>query len=59
MTLIQHLIELVVSLQGNAESQGKKLKDLEDYLDTLLIRVMESNPMLLCKESLTSKPSRQ
>lgn len=55
----EDLIELVVSLQGNAESQGKKLKDLEDYLDTLLIRVMESNPMLLCKESLTSKPGRQ
>ena len=50
---------MVVSLQGNAESQGKKLKDLENYLDTLLIQVMESNPMLLCKESLTRKPGMQ
>ena len=55
----EDLIELVVGLQANAESQGKKLKDLEDYLDGLLIRVMETAPVLLQKDVLTTKPGRQ
>ena len=55
----EDLIELVVGLQANAETQGKKLKDLEDYLDGLLIRVMETAPVLLQKDSLTTKPGRQ
>ena len=55
----EDLIELVVGLQANAETQGKKLKDLEDYLDGLLIRVMETAPVLLQKDPLTAKPGRQ
>ena len=55
----EDLIELVVGLQANAETQGKKLKDLEDYLDGLLIRVMETAPVLLQKDTLTTKPGRQ
>ena len=55
----EDLIELVVGLQANAETQGKKLRDLEDYLDGLLIRVMETAPILLQKEAMTTKPTRQ
>ena len=57
--LLQDLVELAVGLQATAESQGRQLRDLEDYLDSLLIRVMETAPMLLAKESLAVKPSRQ
>ena len=57
--LPQDLIEALVSLQATAEQQGKRLGELEDYLDTLLIRVMEAAPVLLQKDSMIAKPSRQ
>ena len=55
----QDLIEALVGLQATAELQGKRLGELEDYLDTLLIRVMETAPVLLQKDSMIAKPSRQ
>ena len=51
MTLsFQDLIESVVQLQGMLESQGKKQVDLEDYLDSLLMKVMAHAPELLQKD---------
>jgi hypothetical protein len=38
---------MVCSLQASLEHQSKKLKDLEDYLDNLLLRVMETTPRIL------------
>jgi len=55
----EDLIEALVGLQATAELQGKRLGELEDYLDTLLIRVMEAAPVLLQKDSMIAKPSRQ
>jgi Rab11 family-interacting protein 1/2/5 len=43
----EDLIELVCSLEASLEHQSKKLKDLEDYLDNLLLRVMETTPRIL------------
>merc|ERR1719150_2381467 len=43
----EDLIEMLVRLQGTVECQGKKVADLEDYIDTLLIRVMDTAPVLL------------
>ena len=44
-----------VRLQATLEGQGKKVADLEDYIDSLLIRIMETAPVLLEKTLLTSK----
>ena len=48
---------MVVRLQAGVEDQGKKVADLEDYIDSLLIRVMEDSPVLLEKNILIFKPS--
>jgi hypothetical protein len=41
------LIEIICSLQLSMEHQSRRLRDLEDYLDTLLVRVMETTPRIL------------
>jgi len=49
------LVELVVNMERRLEDQSKKVHDLEDYIDSLLIRVMEVAPVLLQKDLNTSK----
>jgi hypothetical protein len=41
---------MVVNVQNTVESQGKKITDLEAYIDTLLSRVIEVAPVLLHKD---------
>ena len=55
VSMLQDLIEMLVRLQGTVECQGKKVADLEDYIDTLLIRVMDTAPVLLEKNILFAK----
>jgi len=43
----EDLIEIICSLQVSMEHQTRRLRDLEDYLDTLLVRVMETTPRIL------------
>ena len=43
----EDLIEMVCFLQRAVESQGKKLADLEDYIDSMVLRVMEKAPNIL------------
>ncbi|XP_066158486.1 rab11 family-interacting protein 2 [Euwallacea fornicatus] len=43
----EDLILALVESQTDLEKQKKKLKDLEDYLDDLLLRVMETTPRIL------------
>ncbi|XP_011503198.1 PREDICTED: rab11 family-interacting protein 2 [Ceratosolen solmsi marchali] len=43
----EDLIELVLQLQLDVSDQKKRLHDLEDYIDSLLLRVIESSPRLL------------
>lgn len=46
-----------MQLQGQLEVQGKRQVDLEDYLDSLLMKVMARNPELLAKDmSMTPAP---
>lgn len=51
----EDLIEMLVRLQGTVEGQGKKVADLEDYIDALLIRVMDTAPVLLEKNIIFMK----
>ncbi|XP_045494351.1 rab11 family-interacting protein 2 [Colias croceus] len=43
----EDLIVLIYNLQKDVESEKKKNKDLENYLDDLLLRVMETTPRIL------------
>ncbi|GLV42957.1 Rab11 interacting protein [Carabus blaptoides fortunei] len=43
----EDLILMVCEQQEDLAGQKKKLKDLEDYLDDLLLRVMETTPRIL------------
>ena len=47
---------MVVTLQNTVDLQSRKQVDLEDYIDSLLIRALEVAPILLKKDSpLVSK----
>ncbi|XP_028035035.1 rab11 family-interacting protein 2 isoform X2 [Bombyx mandarina] len=43
----EDLIVMIYNLQKDAELEKKKTKDLENYLDELLLRVMETTPRIL------------
>jgi len=47
----EDLIEMVVAMQGQVDQQGRKIGDLEDYIDNMLIRILEVAPILLKKPS--------
>ncbi|XP_063219102.1 rab11 family-interacting protein 2 isoform X1 [Bacillus rossius redtenbacheri] len=62
----EDLIELVCGLQSTVEHQNRKLahienymKDLEDYLDNLLLRVMETTPRILQNPYVTYKMEKK
>jgi len=43
----EDLIEMVLDLQRKVSRQNQQQRDLEDYLDQLLLRVMETSPRIL------------
>ncbi|KPI94783.1 PREDICTED: rab11 family-interacting protein 2 [Papilio xuthus] len=43
----EDLIVMIYNMQKDAEAEKKKNKDLENYLDELLLRVMETTPRIL------------
>lgn len=43
----EDLIVMICSMQKDVEIEKKKTKDLENYLDDLLLRVMETTPRIL------------
>jgi len=47
----EDLIEMVINLEKSVDMQGKKVIDLEDYIDNLLIKVLEVAPILLKQDS--------
>lgn len=47
----EDLIEMIVSLQTTIESQAKKHGELEDYIDSLLMKVLSTAPQLLQKNN--------
>ena len=54
--LLQDLIEMVVKLQGQVEDQGRRVGDMEEYIDSLLVKIMENTPVLLEKNIMSCKP---
>ena len=46
----EDLIKMVVLQQNTIDLQGKKITDLESYIDTLLSQVIEVAPVLLHKD---------
>ncbi|CAG9760522.1 unnamed protein product [Ceutorhynchus assimilis] len=55
----EDLILALTETQSDLEKQKKKLKDLEDYLDDLLLRVMETTPKILQNPYVTYKLSQK
>lgn len=51
----EDLIELALQLQSDVADKKKRLSDLEDYIDTLLLRVIECSPRLLQNPFQTSR----
>ena len=47
----EDLIEMVVDLKKELDGQGKKIVDLEDYIDNLLIKILDVAPILLKQDS--------
>ena len=47
----QDLIEMVVNLQHSVEKQAKVQSDLEDYIDSLLSKVISKAPDILQKNA--------
>ena len=58
MCVLQDLIEMVVMLQGQVDDQGRKVGDMEEYMDSLLVKIMENTPVLLEKNIMNCKPSK-
>ena len=46
----QDLIKLLVTQRTTIETQGKKITDLEAYIDSLLSKVIEVAPVVLQKD---------
>lgn len=55
----EDLILALVETQSDLEKQKRKLKDLEDYLDDLLLRVMETTPRILQNPYVTYQLSQK
>ena len=53
---LQDLIEMIVGLQDTIEHQARKQSDLEDYIDSLLMKVLSTNPQLLQKNTAEGSP---
>ncbi|PSN48987.1 hypothetical protein C0J52_03871 [Blattella germanica] len=51
----EDLIEIICNLESSMEHQAKRLQDLEEYLDNLLLRVMETSPRILQTPHMNSK----
>ena len=57
LQLFQDLIETIVNLQQRIESQARKQSDLEDYIDSLLTKVLATAPCLLQKDGSLASDS--
>ncbi|KAL0269773.1 UNVERIFIED_CONTAM: hypothetical protein PYX00_007395 [Menopon gallinae] len=49
------LIDMVIELQKNVDHSKVQLKELEDYLDQLLLKVMETTPRILQNPYISCK----
>jgi len=51
----EDLMELIVTLQSTVDKQANHARDMEDYIDDLLLRVMEQTPQILQAPVTTPK----
>ena len=56
--ILQDLIEMVVRLQAQVEDGGKKVADMEEYIDSLLLKIIENRPVLLERNIMACKPDK-
>lgn len=54
----EDLVLLAIQQQGDLERKRDKILDLENYLDNLLVRVMETTPRILQKPYISQSCSR-
>ncbi|XP_063840119.1 rab11 family-interacting protein 1-like isoform X2 [Scylla paramamosain] len=54
----EDLMETIVTLQATLEKNARHTRDLEDYIDDLLLRVMETTPQLLQASTTKSKTNK-
>ncbi|CAG7827069.1 unnamed protein product [Allacma fusca] len=54
----EDLIEMVLSLQSTVDYQKQKMNDMEDYIDNLIVRVMENKPTLLQSPFVGVRPMK-
>ena len=54
----QDLMETIVTLQATLEKNARHTRDLEDYIDDLLLRVMETTPQLLQASNTKSRTNK-
>ena len=47
---------MVVTLQDRKDDNTKKVIDLEEYIDNLLIKVIEKVPVILQNDKFSCKP---
>ena len=56
--IFQDLLEMVVRLQAQVVDGGKKVADMEEYIDSLLVKIIENSPVLLERNIITCKPGK-
>ena len=54
----EDLIEMVVRLQAQVEDGGKKVADMEEYIDSIMVKIMENSPVLLERNIMACKPGK-
>ena len=50
---------MIVGLQASIETQARKQSDLQDYIDSLLMKVLSTAPQLLQKNNENSDTPQQ
>ena len=56
--ILQDLVEMVVRLQAQVEDGGKKVADMDEYIDSIMVKIMENSPVLLERNIMACKPGK-
>ena len=58
MCNVQDLVEMVLHLQETLDIGGRRIADMEDYTDNLLVKIMERMPVILERRNSTDKANK-
>jgi len=47
---------MILNLEANVNHKKTKMSDMEDYIDNLLVRIMEAKPTLLQSPFVSVRP---